>query len=84
MPRKSGEGPGPSEDASSPSQTRQIIDQGIDALNAMCVEMRRLGMVACAEALDQAFATCLQEYVVLYDVTGEDDRADPDNAFEDD
>ena len=45
------------------SEAEAIIENGIDRLNALCVEMRKLGMNAGADALDHAFAVCLEEYV---------------------
>ena len=45
------------------SESEAIIENGIDRLNALCVEMRKLGMTAGADALDHAFAVCLEEYV---------------------
>jgi 3-deoxy-D-arabino-heptulosonate 7-phosphate (DAHP) synthase len=42
-----------------------LIEQGIDAVDLLRVEMRRLGMTACADALDDAFAHCLRDYMTL-------------------
>jgi hypothetical protein len=83
MPRKSG-CPTDDGDSSDPlSESAQIIADGIDALNAMCIEMRKLGMIACAEVLDQAFAVCLREYVEHYDARQTDSRSDPSPPSDD-
>ena len=77
MPRKSGR---PTDDGDSRdplSESAQIIAHGIDALNAMCIEMRKLGMIACAESLDQAFAVCLREYVARHDAAQADSSTGP-------
>ncbi len=81
MPRKSRGfvGDGPREPQ---SESEQIIAHGIDALNAMCIEMRKMGMIACAEALDQAFAVCLREYVARHDARQTDSTADPTTPSE--
>lgn len=82
MPRKTRKGrDGESDDSRKASE--QIIERGIDALNAMCVEMRKLGMIACADALDGAFAICLREVVARYDARHGDGEPDPPDGSED-
>jgi len=58
------------------------IERGIDAIDRLRVEMRKAGMTACAEALDNAFAHCLRDYMTLKETDasppvsseGEDDK----------
>ena len=45
------------------SETDETIERGIDAVDGLRVEMRKAGMTACADALDEAFVKCLQNYV---------------------
>lgn len=47
------------------AERNAVIERGIDAINALRVEMRKAGMGACANALDEAFAHCLRDYVTL-------------------
>jgi hypothetical protein len=39
------------------------VKRGIDALDLLRVLMREAGMLACADALDDAFAKCVKEYI---------------------
>lgn len=58
----------------------RVIEGGIDAVNRLRAEMRKAGMTACADALDEAFAHCLRDYMTLKGGEGatpsEDDETD--------
>jgi hypothetical protein len=41
----------------------RAIQRGIDALDLLRVLMREAGMTVCADALDDAFAKCVKEYI---------------------
>ncbi|HTM81892.1 hypothetical protein [Asticcacaulis sp.] len=41
----------------------QFVEEGIDVIDRMRGDMRKLGMTEAAEALDHAFAKCLRAYL---------------------
>lgn len=51
------------------------VEQCIDAVDWLRKHMRTLGMLDCAEALDEAFARCLKAYLELQDRTATDPAA---------
>jgi len=53
------------------------VEQCIDAVDWLRKHMRSLGMLDCAEALDEAFARCLKAYLDLQDQTATDPTAKP-------
>ena len=85
MPRK---GPGPDRPGSSrdgEGETDRDIDAGIDAVNKLRTVMWGAGLLACADALDEAFACCLRDYVARQDQKRVDEGGtvdpDPDNQL---
>ncbi len=54
---------GPEPEGRELSDIDEGIERGIDAVDGLRVEMRKAGMAACADALDEAFVKCLREYV---------------------
>lgn len=50
--------------------TLQQIEHSIDSVDWLRRQMRSLGAVACADALDEAFAHCLRAYLELLEDDG--------------
>lgn len=74
MPHKR-RGSSPRTGAAGPSTVE--VEQSIDALDWLRKHMRSLGMLDCAEALDEAFARCLRAYLELQDQAATDPIAKP-------
>ncbi len=68
-------GSGPRTRAVVPSTVE--VEQSIDAVDWLRKHMRSLGMLDCAEALDEAFARCLKAYLELQDQAATDPTAKP-------
>ncbi|HTM81555.1 hypothetical protein [Asticcacaulis sp.] len=46
-----------------PAAIERAIQRAVDALDLLRILMREAGMTACADALDDAFAKCVKEYI---------------------
>jgi hypothetical protein len=77
MPDKSPRPPGEADGAGKEETDFSKIERGIDAVNALRLDMRKAGMTACADALDQAFAHCLREFLALKGGPADNADADP-------
>ncbi|ESQ83771.1 hypothetical protein [Asticcacaulis benevestitus] len=73
----------PRKSATGSVETDRDIDAGIDAVNRLRRVMREAGLLACADALDEAFACCLSDYVTWQDEKGVDQASDPETDPED-
>ncbi len=60
------------------------VEQGIDVVDWLRKTMRSLGMLDCADALDDAFVKCLHAYLALFEGDGSANaielRQQPDKA----
>lgn len=64
MPRKpTRQGTGVTSERAEPGTEDQAVEHAIDAVDWLRSQMRRMGMTACADALDEAFVKCLQDYL---------------------
>lgn len=81
MSRKPSKAFVPSQAADTPHVDRvRKWEDGIDIINTLRVEMREAGLIKCADALDEAFAHCIRDFLVLKgegpDGLGEKDAGD--------
>ena len=77
MPDKPPRSPGEDNGAGKEETDFSKIERGIDAVNALRLDMRKAGMTVCADALDQAFAHCLREFLALKGDPADSAEADP-------